>query len=284
MYEGEVLITTDRKYVYTATYDNDTAKWTYNTQYQVKENGKWVDSDKGSIRTTIQRVHAENLEYKSVVDKKTNGYFQTDTVTTTDSVTGSTDVKTNTWQTGDVVTAKVSADKQLTVSVNGTVEAKLTQAVVYVDDDKNKSLKSTNAANVGNNAIALGKGAGAVNNSVAIGDGASVVEGSNGQGGTAVGYKAHAGYNGTSIGTNAISGREGATLMGYGTNSNSLYSTVIGTDSAINSDDTALTILGKSLNVQGATATVVGAKNTIDNNSGKVYSELLTLLWALPTL
>ena len=272
VYEGEVLITADRKYVYTATYDNETAKWTYNTQYQVKEEGKWVNSDKGSIRTNIQRVHApKNLEYKSVVSKETNGYFQTDTVTTTDSVTGAADIKTNTWQTGDVVTAKVSADKQLTISVNG-VETKLTQAVVYVDDNKNKSLKSTNAANVGDNAIALGKGAGAVNNSVAIGDGASVLEGSNGQGGTAVGYKASAGYKGTSIGTNAISGREGATLMGYGTSSSSLYSTVIGTDSVINSDNTAVTIWGNSLDVQGATATVVGAKNTIDNKSGKAYS------------
>ena len=273
VYEGEVLIAADSKYVYTATYDKDNNKWTYNTQYQVKENGDWVNSDKGSIRTIIQRVNApKNLEYKSVVDKKTNGYFQTDTVTTTDSVTGATtDTKEKTWQTGDVVTAKVSADKQLSVSVNG-VETKLTQAVVYVDDNKAKSLKSTNAAAVGNNAIALGKGAGAVNNSVAIGDGASVLQGSNGQGGVAVGYKASAGYKGTSIGTNAISGREGATLMGYGTNSNSLYSTVIGTDSAINSDNTPLTVAGNSLIVQGATATVVGAKNTIDNKNGKVYS------------
>ncbi|WP_302289636.1 ESPR-type extended signal peptide-containing protein [Phascolarctobacterium succinatutens] len=150
-------------------------------------------------------------------------------------------------------------------------------AVVY---DKNKtSLRSTNATlqtsskeEEAVDSIALGKDASAVKESVAIGNGASVVEGSNGLGGVALGYKAHAGYKGTSLGSNAISGREGTTLVGANTNSGSLYTTVVGTDSVINSDGTSYEAFGRSINVQGATATVVGSKNTVDNKNGKVYS------------
>ena len=150
-------------------------------------------------------------------------------------------------------------------------------AVVY---DKNKtSLRSTNATlqtssgkEEAVDSIALGNGASAVKGSVAIGNGASVVEGSNGLGGVALGYKAHAGYKGTSLGSNAISGREGTTLVGANTNSGSLYTTVVGTDSVINSDGTEYNAIITSINVQGATATVVGSKNTVDNNNGLVYS------------
>ena len=139
-------------------------------------------------------------------------------------------------------------------------------AVVY---DKNKtSLRSTNAG-VEDNSIALGKDTYAAKDSVAIGNGASVVAGSNGSSGVALGNKAHAGYKGTSLGSNAISGREGTTLVGANTNSGSLYTTVVGTDSVINSS--GVKYLG-TVNVQGATATVVGSKNTVDNQNNKVYS------------
>lgn len=139
-------------------------------------------------------------------------------------------------------------------------------AVVY---DKNKtSLRSTNAG-VEDNSIALGKDTYAAKDSVAIGNGASVVDGSNGVSGVALGNKAHAGYKGTSLGSNAISGREGTTLVGANTNSGSLYTTVVGTDSVINSS--GVKYLG-TVNVQGATATVVGSKNTVDNQNNKVYS------------
>lgn len=117
--------------------------------------------------------------------------------------------------------------------------------------------------------IEVGKGASAVEKSVAIGNEASVVAGSNGSGGVALGNKAHAGYKGTSLGSNAISGREGTTLVGANTNSGSLYTTVVGTDSVINSSGAKY--LGM-VNVQGATATVVGSKNTVDNQNNKVYS------------
>lgn len=165
---------------------------------------------------------------------------------------------------------------QGTVTITGVAKAE-DVAVVY---DKNKtSLRSTNATlqtssgkEEAVDSIALGNGASAVKGSVAIGNGASVVEGSNGLGGVALGYKAHAGYKGTSLGSNAISGREGTTLVGANTNSGSLYTTVVGTDSVINSDGTEYNAIITSINVQGATATVVGSKNTVDNNNGLVYS------------
>ena len=160
--------------------------------------------------------------------------------------------------------------KQYKVDVDLSKYAKTEDvAVVY---DKNKtSLRSTNAG-VEDNSIALGKDTHAAKDSVAIGNGASVVVGSNGVSGVALGNKAHAGYKGTSLGSNAISGREGTTLVGANTNSGSLYTTVVGTDSVINSDETSYKAFGRSINVQGATATVVGSKNTVDNNNGKVYS------------
>lgn len=128
--------------------------------------------------------------------------------------------------------------------------------------------------------IEVGKGASAVEKSVAIGNDASVVAGSNGSGGVALGNKAHAGYKGTSLGSSAISGREGATLVGANTNSASLYTTVIGTDSVINSDETSYkvkidTLFGtyeKDVNIQGATATLVGTSNKVDNKNKLVYS------------
>ena len=111
---------------------------------------------------------------------------------------------------------------------------------------------------------------------IEIGKDASAVK----DGGVALGNEAYAGNKGTSLGTKAKSGREGATLVGANTNSASLYTTVIGTDSVINSDGTSykvkidnlLVTYEKDVNIQGATATVVGSKNTVDNNNGLVYS------------
>lgn len=158
--------------------------------------------------------------------------------------------------------------------VSGAADTTNSEAVVY--DQNETSLKSTNSNGVGKNAIALGKGASAVDDSIAIGNGASVVEGSNGKGGVALGKNAHAGYKGTSLGNSAISGREGTIVIGDTTNASSLYSTVVGTNSKITSDDTAYTVtlpfLGtKSVIVQGAVSTSYGAHNTITNEK-KVFS------------
>lgn len=150
--------------------------------------------------------------------------------------------------------------------------------IIY--DQNGTSLKSTNSNGVGENAIALGKGASAVDNSIAIGNEASVVEGgSQGKSGVALGNNAHAGYRGTSLGNSAIGGREGTIVIGDTTDVRSLYSTVVGTDSKITSDDTAYTVTveffghkyEKSVNVQGAVSTSYGAFNTITNKE-KAFS------------
>ena len=159
---------------------------------------------------------------------------------------------------------------QYKVDVDLSKYAKTEDVAVVYDKDKT-SLRSTNAS-VAENAIALGKGASAVKNSIAIGNGASVVVGSNGVSGVALGNKAHAGYKGTSLGSNAISGREGTTLVGANTNSGSLYTTVVGTDSVISSDGTEYKIADKSVNVQGAMTTAYGAYNNVVNNNKKVFS------------
>ena len=58
-------------------------------------------------------------------------------------------------------------------------------------------------------------------------------------------------------------------MIGDTTKASSLYSTVVGTDSKITTDDTAYTanLFGhtKSVNVQGAVSTSYGAHNTITN-------------------
>ena len=162
--------------------------------------------------------------------------------------------------------------------VSGAADTTNSEAVVY--DQNETSLKSTNSNGVGKNAIALGKGASAVDNSIAIGNGASVVEGgSQGKSGVALGNNAHAGYRGTSLGNSAIGGREGTIVIGDTTDVRSLYSTVVGTDSKITSDDTAYTVTveffgykyEKSVNVQGAVSTSYGASNTITNKE-KAFS------------
>ena len=142
---------------------------------------------------------------------------------------------------------------QYKVDVDLSKYAKTEDVAVVYDKDKT-SLRSTNAS-VAENAIALGKGASAVKD-----------------GGVALGNEAHAGNKGTSLGTKAKSGREGATVVGYNTNSSGLYSTVVGTDAVINTDETAYQTPFKDVIVQGAAATVVGSKNTVDNKNKKVYS------------
>ncbi|MGE9927779.1 ESPR-type extended signal peptide-containing protein, partial [Megasphaera elsdenii] len=209
------------------------------------------------------------------------------------SVTVEVGKQSQTFQTGSVVTAiKDTSGKVTGFNINGKpydikagkhttlVDGENTKATLVKDDatgtqykvdvdlskyaktedvavvyDKNKtSLRSTNAS-VAENAIALGKDASAVKD-----------------GGVALGNEAHAGNKGTSLGTKAKSGREGATVVGYNTNSSGLYSTVVGTDAVINTDGTAYQTPVKDVIVQGAAATVVGSKNTVDNQNNKVYS------------
>lgn len=228
---------------------------------QLNATNKKVDelNAKAGKHTTL--VAGDNV---TLVEKKTDKGLEY-TVTAKDT----------TYSAGD----NVAIDKDNKISVDLSEYAK-TEDVAVVYDQNKTSLRSTNAS-VAENAIALGKGASAVKNSIAIGNGAYTQDGTLTKGqSVALGNGAVTGAKSTSIGSNAIGGREGTITIGANANNGSLYATIIGTDSVINSDETAYkvkidTFLGtieKDVNIQGATATLVGTSNKVDNKNNLVYS------------
>ena len=228
---------------------------------QLNATNKKVDelNAKAGKHTTL--VAGDNV---TLVEKKTDKGLEY-TVTAKDT----------TYSAGD----NVAIDKDNKISVDLSKYAK-TEDVAVVYDQNKTSLRSTNAS-VAENAIALGTGASAVKNSIAIGNGAYTQNGTLTEGqSVALGNGAVTGAKSTSIGSNAIGGREGTITIGANANNGSLYATIIGTDSVINSDKTAYkvkidTLLGpieKDVNIQGATATLVGTSNKVDNKNNLVYS------------
>lgn len=197
--------------------------------------------------------------YVDGVNKEANIFFA-DSNTTNRELSTTIDNKTG------IITSslKDSDDKTLTstVDISTYVKDKITDVAAVVYDKNKTSLKSTNSNGVGENAIALGKGASAVTNSIAIGNGAYTQDGTFTKGqSVALGNGAVTGAKSTSIGANAIGGREGTITIGTNANNGALYATIVGTDSSINY---------KSRN-SGAASTVIGAKNTIKNDD-KTYS------------
>ena len=173
--------------------------------------------------------------------------------------------------------------KQYKVNVDLSQYAKTEDvAVVYVDNNKNKSLHTTNSGAVGSNAIALGKDARAHENSVVIGDGAYT------QGGFLTGYgysvalgnNAVTGTKSTSVGYKAIGGRVGTITVGYNSYNGAAYGTVIGTESKINYSDqktanAAATIVGAQSEIiadnkpySGVANGIFGSANKIQNSNG----------------
>lgn len=147
--------------------------------------------------------------------------------------------------------------KQYKVNVDLSQYAKTEDvAVVYVDNNKNKSLHTTNSGAVESNAIALGKGASAHENSVVIGDGAYTQGGFlTGSGySVALGNNAVTGTKSTSVGYKAIGGRVGTITVGYNSYNGAAYGTVIGTESKIHYS---------AQKTANAAATIVGAQSEI---------------------
>lgn len=187
--------------------------------------------------------------------------------------------KDTTYSAGD----NVAIDKDNKISVDLSKYAKTEDvAVVYVDNNKNKSLHTTNSGAVGSNAIALGKDARAHENSVVIGDGAYT------QGGFLTGYgysvalgnNAVTGTKSTSVGYKAIGGRVGTITVGYNSYNGAAYGTVIGTESKINYSDqktanAAATIVGAQSEIiadnkpySGVANGIFGSANKIQNSNG----------------
>lgn len=188
--------------------------------------------------------------------------------------------KDTTYSAGD----NVAIDKDNNISVDLSKYAKTEDvAVVYVDNNKNKSLHTTNSGAVESNAIALGKGASAHENSVVIGDGAYTQKGNflTGSGySVALGNNAVTGTKSTSVGYKAIGGRVGTITVGYNSYNGAAYGTVIGTESKINSSaqktaNAAATIVGAQSEIiadnkpySGVANGIFGSANKIQNSNG----------------
>lgn len=174
--------------------------------------------------------------------------------------------------------------KQYKVNVDLSQYAKTENvAVVYVDNNTNKSLHTTNSGAVESNAIALGKNASAHEYSVVIGDGAHTQKGSflTGSGySVALGNNAVTGTKSTSVGYKAIGGRVGTITVGYNSYNGAAYGTVIGTESKINYSDqktanAAATIVGAQSEIiadnkpySGVANGIFGSANKIQNSNG----------------
>ena len=140
-----------------------------------------------------------------------------------------------------------NAGDNVTIDTNNKISVDLSQytkktdvAVVYVDNDQNKSLHSTNSGEVGEKAIAFGQNAIADGKfSVAIGDSANVdansVYTSSGAYSTAVGAASGAwGTQATAIGYNAQAKGRNAVALGYSASASAIDSVAIGASSIAN--------------------------------------------------
>ena len=139
-------------------------------------------------------------------------------------------------------------------------------AVVYQDNDKNKSLHSTNAGTVGSSSIALGKEATTGMGSVALGDQTKAT----GESSTAIGVKAEA----TALDSIAIGGETKATggdsiAIGNDTTANSQYSVAIGDD--IHSTGVSATAVGQQAHATGNYSTALGAMTNVDADWNKQH-------------
>lgn len=146
------LKTLSNVYTITSTYDKSEEKWTSTI---LDQNG---NPPSGINLKVMSVTELTDVEYESgKISKVTTGsaeeqgYFQTNTITTTKQVSGKQTTVTNTTRIGDVITANTSADgKTLTVSVNG-VKASLTDKdttnnKLEVSGDAEKTITLTDSA------------------------------------------------------------------------------------------------------------------------------------------
>lgn len=169
---------------------------------------------------------------------------------------GTISARDTTYSAGD----NVKIDDKNKISVDLSKYAKSDDvAVVYQDNDKNKSLHSTNAGTVGSSSIALGKAATTGMSSVALGDQTKAT----GESSTAIGVKAEA----TALDSIAIGGGTKATggdsiAIGNATTANSQYSVAIGDD--IHSTGYLATAVGQQAHATGDYSTALGSMTNVD--------------------
>ena len=163
----------------------------------------------------------------------------------------------------------VKIDDKNKISVDLSEYAKSDDvAVVYQDNDKNKSLHSTNAGTVGSSSIALGKEATTGSRSVALGDQTKAT----GESSTAIGVEAKA----TALDSIAIGGGTSATggdsiAIGNDTTANSQYSVAIGDD--IQFTGVSATAVGQQAHATGNVSTAIGTMTNIDADYNRTHDD-----------
>ena len=163
----------------------------------------------------------------------------------------------------------VKIDDKNKISVDLSEYAKSDDvAVVYQDNDKNKSLHSTNAGTVDSSSIALGKEATTGSRSVALGDQTKAT----GESSTAIGVEAKA----TALDSIAIGGGTSATggdsiAIGNDTTANSQYSVAIGDD--IQFTGVSATAVGQQAHATGDVSTAIGTMTNIDADYNRTHDD-----------
>ena len=274
---------------------------TYNTTLTIGDINKVVDrlveNDKVLYAQDIKNVTMENGSISLI---RNDGSPVTDKIALTGNdgtngqdtaVTVTVGKESQTFQTGSVVTATTDTNGKATgLTINGTsygikdttysagdnvkiddknkISVDLSKyaksddvAVVYQDNDKNKSLHSTNSGTVGSSSITLGKEATTGMRSVALGDQTKAT----GEHSTAIGVEAEA----TALDSIAIGGGTKATggdsiAIGNDTTANSQYSVAIGDD--IHSTGYSATAVGQQAHATGNSSTALGAMTNVDGD------------------
>ena len=274
---------------------------TYNTTLTIGDINKVVDrlveNDNVLYAQDIKNVTMENGSISLI---RNDGSPVTDKIALTGNdgtngqdtaVTVTVGKESQTFQTGSVVTATTDTNGKATgLTINGTsygikdttysagdnvkiddknkISVDLSKyaksddvAVVYQDNDKNKSLHSTNSGTVGSSSITLGKEATTGMRSVALGDQTKAT----GEHSTAIGVEAEA----TALDSIAIGGGTKATggdsiAIGNDTTANSQYSVAIGDD--IHSTGYSATAVGQQAHATGNSSTALGAMTNVDGD------------------
>ena len=137
------------------------------------------------------------------------------------------DIKDTTYSAGDNVTIDKNDNNKISVDLSKYAKSD-DVAVVYQDNDKNKSLHSTNAGTVGSSSIALGKKATTGMDSVALGDQTKAT----GQSSTAIGSSSQAtAENAVALGAAAKVNVYGGVALGAAAKVNVYGGVALGTSS-----------------------------------------------------
>lgn len=274
--------------------DNDTLLYNQGIQKVTMNNGtiSLIRNDNSRVTDSIALTgndgkNGEDTSVTVTVGNKSQTFKTGSVVTAKTDTTGNATGFTINGKTYDIKAGTYKAGENVTIANDGTISAKDTTysagdnvkiddqnkisvdlskyaesddvAVVYQDNDKNKSLHSTNAGTVGSSSIALGKEATTGMSSVALGDQTKAT----GESSTAIGVEAEA----TALDSIAIGGNAKATgvdsiAIGSDTTATKQYSVAIGDDIHFTGD--SATAVGQQAHATGDYSTALGSMTNVD--------------------